>query len=59
MAFSVSVGSVPGRDASEYWHIDMVPWSGGLREDHRFRQVPLDETGYRDYYAVLTTKEAL
>lgn len=59
MAFSVSVKCLPGREASEYWHVDMVPWN--LRhDDPRFRLVPEDESGtYRDYYAVLTTREAL
>ncbi len=60
MAFSVSVRCLPGREASEYWHVDMVPWSGRLRDDPRFRAVPEDESGmYEDFYAVLTVREAL
>jgi hypothetical protein len=60
MAFAVSAKSVPGREASEYWHVDMVPWGGGIRNDPRFRMIPVDPTGtYQDYGAVLTTREAL
>ena len=60
MAFDVWVKGLPGREASEYWQVSMVPWLyGGLsRDDPRFREV-VDESGYRDYDAVLTTKEAL
>jgi hypothetical protein len=61
MAFTVSVKGVPGRDGSEYWMEDMVPWgAASLCNDPRFRLAPVDETGtYRDYVAVLTTREAL
>ena len=60
MAFSVDVRCLPGQDGAEFWHFPQPPWGAGLRDDPRFRQVPCDETGsYRDYYAVLTTREAL
>ncbi len=60
MAFSVWACSLPDREATDCWRMDLLPWNSRLREDPRFRQVPVDETGgYLDYCAVLTTREAL
>lgn len=60
MAFDVWVKSVPGGGTSDCGTEDMVPWGGrGLRDDPRFREVVDEPSLYLDYYAVLTTKEAL
>ena len=59
MAFSMAVQSVTGGNANDYWSVDMVPWAVNRDADRRFRQMPPTESMYLDYYAVLTTAEAL
>src|SRR5690349_20117222 len=58
MAFAVWLKSVPGRDASEYWMVDAVPWPARrLIDDPRFRPMDTDGTEYADYLAVLSVAE--
>ena len=58
MALSVKIQGLPRDDGQPIWSIDNVNWwrPRELIGDERFRAI--DEGGYRDHVAVLSTPEA-